>query len=291
MRHERLYDIHEAAALFDVSSRTLWKYIKQGMITPTEVRPPKKQVFFSWKDIDTQKLIGLDEICARLRVNPNTMRSLLKKGLLNPFRIGLGLTKLAWFREAQLPAIKKVVESEISPESAAIQLVQSAGSVADALAVLELPSGQYGKWQVLGLVHGAGRQKVWCRCECGRKIQVDVGNLKSGRTRSCLQCQKPKREKREVYRAGTKFGKWKIVSYEGKQSQRPMYMCRCDCGTKRLVDGDMLKAGRTKSCGHCARKIQMELARSIAELMRRAGGRQQAIAAVQQLAKQRKRRS
>ena len=289
MRREKLYDIHEAAALFDVTSRTLWTYIKQGLITPTEVRLPKRQVFFSRQDIDAQKLIALPEISVRLRVNLNTMRRLLNEGLLNPFRIGFGRMKIAWFREAQLPEIKKLVDSDVSAQAAAFRLIRHEGGAAKALETLEEPT-RYGKWQVLGPVQGtAGKRKVWCRCECGRKVQVDLYNLRAGRSKSCIECQRPTFIRREVFPAGTRFGKWRIVRYEGRQSHRPMYLCRCECGTKRLVDGDQLKAGRTKGCGKCnSFTPAMELGALVRALREKAGGSRQAIALIRQVAKQKR---
>jgi len=45
--------------------------------------------------------------------------------------------------------------------------------------------------------------------------------------------------------AGKKFNRWNVLSYEGNGN----YLCICDCGTERLVNGHNVKNGKTKSCG------------------------------------------
>ena len=49
---------------------------------------------------------------------------------------------------------------------------------------------------------------------------------------------------------GKKFGKLIVVKREypnrGKQS---IYLCKCDCGTEKIIRGNNLKSGGTKSCG------------------------------------------
>ena len=45
--------------------------------------------------------------------------------------------------------------------------------------------------------------------------------------------------------AGQRFGRWIVLSYVGNSK----WLCKCDCGTERVVNGGHLKAGNTKSCG------------------------------------------
>ena len=49
---------------------------------------------------------------------------------------------------------------------------------------------------------------------------------------------------------GKNIGDWNVIEYYGKS----MWRCRCKCGKEKLVDGNSLRNGRTKSCGSCARK-------------------------------------
>ncbi len=43
---------------------------------------------------------------------------------------------------------------------------------------------------------------------------------------------------------GKKYGRWTILEYRGKD-----FLCRCDCGTTRLVKSYDIRTGYTKSCG------------------------------------------
>jgi hypothetical protein len=50
--------------------------------------------------------------------------------------------------------------------------------------------------------------------------------------------------------SGRRFGRWKVLSYAGSRGIGiSAFLCRCDCGTKRTVDGSRLKMGESKSCG------------------------------------------
>lgn len=48
---------------------------------------------------------------------------------------------------------------------------------------------------------------------------------------------------------GQKFGRWTVIGFDCNKNRRTMWKCRCDCGTKRSVEGARLRGGRSKSCG------------------------------------------
>jgi hypothetical protein len=48
---------------------------------------------------------------------------------------------------------------------------------------------------------------------------------------------------------GKKFGRWTVINHEGKRYAEQFWLCRCDCGTERVVIGGTLKKGVSKSCG------------------------------------------
>ena len=48
---------------------------------------------------------------------------------------------------------------------------------------------------------------------------------------------------------GQKFSRWTVLKYEGNCN----WLCRCDCGTEKVVQSGHLRSGRSKSCG-CYRK-------------------------------------
>jgi hypothetical protein len=45
---------------------------------------------------------------------------------------------------------------------------------------------------------------------------------------------------------GQRFDRWLVLSYTGRDG---VWRCRCDCNTERLVNGDSLRYGRSRSCG------------------------------------------
>lgn len=49
---------------------------------------------------------------------------------------------------------------------------------------------------------------------------------------------------------GDKFGKLTVVEFSHKDKRwRRHYLCRCSCGTKKTVQGALLRSGNTISCG------------------------------------------
>lgn len=52
--------------------------------------------------------------------------------------------------------------------------------------------------------------------------------------------------------SGRRFGRWLVLKPTRVQG-RLFWMCRCDCGTEKAVDGYPLRSGKSESCG-CAWK-------------------------------------
>jgi hypothetical protein len=48
---------------------------------------------------------------------------------------------------------------------------------------------------------------------------------------------------------GEKFDRWRVIVRYAEQHLHVRWICRCDCGTERIVCGSKLRSGRTKSCG------------------------------------------
>jgi len=54
---------------------------------------------------------------------------------------------------------------------------------------------------------------------------------------------------------GNKFGKWTVVERaENSKNRQIRWLCRCECGTERIVKIYDLKKGNSTNCG-CARKV------------------------------------
>ena len=50
---------------------------------------------------------------------------------------------------------------------------------------------------------------------------------------------------------GQTFGRWSVIKEvpERSPSRNVQYLCRCECGTERVLTGYMLRSGQSKSCG------------------------------------------
>jgi len=54
---------------------------------------------------------------------------------------------------------------------------------------------------------------------------------------------------RRVIEFGSKIGRWTLVSEAAKRGKNRMVLCRCDCGTERVVRLLAATGGKTNSCG------------------------------------------
>lgn len=58
-----------------------------------------------------------------------------------------------------------------------------------------------------------------------------------------------------------RIGKWTVIGYSHKVNRKSgkkwkvdhFWICRCECGTERVVNGKNLASGKSTSCG-CSRK-------------------------------------
>ena len=49
---------------------------------------------------------------------------------------------------------------------------------------------------------------------------------------------------------GRRFGQLTVIKFYGYNHRRRLsWVCKCDCGTTKIVCGDDLKSGHTTSCG------------------------------------------
>lgn len=77
---------------------------------------------------------------------------------------------------------------------------------------------------------------------CGEVKEIQTYNMKK---LVGVTCQK-KKPPTIVINPGDRFGEWEVLSYEGNKK----YLCRCSCGTEKLVLRENLLRGRSTSCGH-----------------------------------------
>ena len=139
---------------------------------------------------------------------------------------------------------------------------------------LDITGNQYGELTVCYLLPERKRKlKVWhCVCSCGNEIDVVQSALTSGNTKSC-GCLAKKNgqlqgQKRTIDLTNQKFGKWTVLQQDfTKTSGHKHWICQCDCGIIKSVDGNTLRNGRSTSCG-CQKFSQGE--NKIAALLQQA---------------------
>ena len=60
---------------------------------------------------------------------------------------------------------------------------------------------------------------------------------------------------------GTKFNYLTIIKYSHQDKRwRRFYLCKCNCGKEKIIQGSLMISGNTKSCG-CLRKEVRQLSR------------------------------
>ena len=58
---------------------------------------------------------------------------------------------------------------------------------------------------------------------------------------------------KQKFNKGDRFFFWTLVEDRGMSRWRAQqWLCRCDCGTERVMPISRLKAGRSRSCGKCS---------------------------------------
>ena len=48
---------------------------------------------------------------------------------------------------------------------------------------------------------------------------------------------------------GQRYGRLKVIKYVGVKRTHKAYLCKCDCGTEKIITSSDLRSGRVKSCG------------------------------------------
>ena len=101
---------------------------------------------------------------------------------------------------------------------------------------------------------GKPTRRCDCLCDCGNTCTVLNNMLTSGRTRSCGCLQREKAASTAKDLAGQRFGLWTVLHRaplkrpDGNRSKNG-WLCRCDCGTERVLLTRSLTSGASKSCG------------------------------------------
>jgi hypothetical protein len=126
----------------------------------------------------------------------------------------------------------------------------------------DLTGQKFGRLTVKEFSHTKNKKSYWlCDCDCGTKnIIVRADQLKRGITKSCgcyhRECAKEQGMKSFDNLVGKRFGRLIVIERVSEIGIVPvLYKCICDCSNECVVRADLLKNGRTKSCGCLSKEL------------------------------------
>jgi hypothetical protein len=124
---------------------------------------------------------------------------------------------------------------------------------------LDLTGQRFGRLVAIERIYpNSSTNKVrWlCLCDCGNKVIVETGSLKSGNTRSCgclqvdVTIERNKKGLTLVDLTNQRFGRWTVIKRVNKYKKHDSFwLCKCDCGNEKIVSARILKCGDSSSCG------------------------------------------
>ena len=127
-----------------------------------------------------------------------------------------------------------------------------------------VPGEKYGKLTVIKEIDpyvspkGKKDRRVLCSCDCdGKEVEVSLGNLKKGYTKSCGCIKKPIKIK---VVPGEKYGRLTVIKEVETRvmpnGRKERYvLCSCDCdGKEVIVSLRSMRQGSSTSCGCIAKE-------------------------------------
>ena len=102
----------------------------------------------------------------------------------------------------------------------------------------------------------SGKRRVtWhCRCTCGNEKDIFAIDLRTGKCISCGCKQHSYAGSNFIDLTGQKFGKLTVIK-RVEDHQKPsgnslvQWLCKCECGSEKVVSAESLRSGHTQSCG------------------------------------------
>ena len=118
--------------------------------------------------------------------------------------------------------------------------------------LIDLTNQRFGRLVVLNKDLENKKRKVhWiCQCDCGNIKSICGENLRYGDTKSCGCLQKELASKRyTIDLTNERFGYLTVIERDFSKKNEIYWLCKCDCGTIKSIQGAHLRSGHTISCG------------------------------------------
>lgn len=117
--------------------------------------------------------------------------------------------------------------------------------------IIDITNQKFGYLTVLNPTRLNGRFAWHCKCDCGNEIDVDSGNLRTGKTKSC-GCKKSDlvSKARAKDLTGKRFGFLTVLKpTKDRCGGAIVWECQCDCGNICYIPTSNLSRQHTQSCG------------------------------------------
>ena len=114
----------------------------------------------------------------------------------------------------------------------------------------DLTGQKYGEYTVSGFAgyRDNGLQYWHCVCSCGSRREIQKQNLLFSKHPSCGCVRKSQTRNLK----GEKLGRFSVMAFSHKdKNNHSHWMCKCECGCIKIINGPALISGHTKSCGKC----------------------------------------
>lgn len=116
---------------------------------------------------------------------------------------------------------------------------------------VDLVGNRYGTLTVVSLNEERSKNGTlhWnCICDCGEKVVMSGGNLKT-RNKTHRGCKLRDKPYNYIDITGRRFGRLIALSMVDGEGKNQQWLCKCDCGNLKTVSKAALLSGKTKSCG------------------------------------------